>query len=149
MNSLDTMATYVDWLDDLPLPTQGQREQFADYVSHAHSWYKRLSPYPPGTPFYFFLNRYAGWAREHGTPLVWARREPGAHYSAIPTDTYRSAFGCLDYDLKGDRAPLVEERRTAPSKGWPDRSPGVGNLTYGLPDEMCEAGMSLVTGVIH
>jgi hypothetical protein len=35
------------------------------------------------------------------------------------------------------------------SQGWRDRSPGVGQLAYGLPDEILDAGMSLVTGVIH
>jgi hypothetical protein len=149
MSAFESFAAYVNWLAGVPLPTHEQRERFADYVSHVRSWYKRLSPYPPGIPLYFFLNKYAGWAREHGTPLVWERRVRGMNRSEIPTDDYRAAFGYLDYSSRGDQAPLVTERRVAPSQGWPDRSPGIGRLEYGLPGEVLEAGMSLVTGVIH
>lgn len=62
---------------------------------------------------------------------------------------YREAFGCLDFSSQGDRAPLVTEPRVVRPQGWRDRSPGVGQLAYGLPDEILEAGMTLATGVIH
>lgn len=149
MSAFESLAAYVDWLDGEPLPTEDQRERFTDYVSHVQSWYKRGSPYPPGVPIYFFLNKYAGWAREHGTPLVWERRVGGRNRSEIVTEEYRAAFGCLDYSTRGDRAPLVIVRRVAPAKGWPDRSPGVGELAYGLPDEILECGMSLITAAVH
>jgi hypothetical protein len=73
----------------------------------------------------------------------------GTHRSEIPTDEYRAAFGCLDFSDQGDRAPLVTERRIVRSQGWRDHSPGVGELAYGLPDAILEAGTSLATGVIH
>jgi hypothetical protein len=148
VSAFDSVDAYVEWLDDAPLPTREQRERFVDYVSHVVNWYK-ASPYPPGISLYLFLNKYAGWAREHGTPLVWERRVRGRNRSEIPTDEYRAAFGCLDFSNRGDRAPLVMERRTVRSQGWPDRSPGVGQLAYGLPDEILEAGMTRVTGVLH
>ena len=149
MSLHDSLTDYIAWLDGVPLPRPEQRTRFVEYVSHSHSWYKHLPLYPPGAPFYFFLNKYAGWAREHGTPLVWERREQGSHYSQIPTAVYRLAFGYLDYALEGDRVALVEQRRTVPSSGWRDRSPGVGQLSYGLPEEILAAGASLVTGAVH
>jgi hypothetical protein len=145
----DSLTDYVTWLDDELLPTPEQRTSFVEYVAHSHSWYKHLPLYPPGTPFYFFLNKYAGWAREHGTPSVGERKERGSHYSQVSTAVYRSAFACLDYALEGDRVALVEERRTVPPGDWRDRAPGVGRLSYGLPAEVLTAGASLVTGAIH
>jgi hypothetical protein len=43
-----TLAQYVDLVSPVPPPTQQQKEDFADFVSHAHSWYKHLPLYPPG-----------------------------------------------------------------------------------------------------
>jgi hypothetical protein len=148
MSAFVSLRAYVEWLDGEPLPTPEQCERFADYVSHVWSWYKG-SPYPPGYPVSFFLNRYAGWAREHGTPRVWERRVRGANRSEIPTDVYRAAFGCLDYSRQADRAPLVTARHVAPSRGWRGRSPGVGELAYGVPSEILVAGTTRVTAVVH
>jgi hypothetical protein len=149
MRAFDSLDAYIEWLEGVPLPTPDQRHRFVDYVSHVRSWYKAVSPYPPGTPIYIFLNKYAGWGREHGTPLVWERRVHGRGRSEIPTREYQTSFGSLDYTTRGDRVPLVTERRVVVSRGWPDRSPGVGTLEYGLPDEILVAGMTLVTGAIH
>jgi hypothetical protein len=37
-----TLNQYVDLLARVPLPIQVQKENFVQYVSHAHSWYKHL-----------------------------------------------------------------------------------------------------------
>jgi hypothetical protein len=39
------LRRYVDFIAG-ELPTRQQKENFVDYVSHAHSWYKHLSAYP-------------------------------------------------------------------------------------------------------
>src|SRR5918995_5505055 len=65
-----TLPEYLSLISDIPLPTQQQKENFVEYVSHAHSWYKHLPLYPPGAPFYFFIDKYAGCDRlvsEDGT----------------------------------------------------------------------------------
>jgi hypothetical protein len=124
---------------DLPLPTKDQREHFADYVAHSHSWYKRFPPYPPGVEFHFFIDISAGRDRKHGTPLVTDRLEQGVHYSAIPTREYRAAFGYLAYSTGWtNKIPLV-----MPSIG------GESALVHGLPDEVFDAGTAMLTGVIH
>src|SRR6478735_1162875 len=58
-----TVGGYVEMVHDLPLPTDAQKQNFAVYVAHAHSWYKHLPAFPPGAAFYFFLNEYAGCNR--------------------------------------------------------------------------------------
>jgi hypothetical protein len=147
------LAQYLEFVAALPLPTQEQKEQFAEYVSHAHSWYKHLSLYPPGTPFHFFLDRYAGSARKDGTPFIKDRTEPGEHYNQIPTDVYRTAFGYLAYST-GSRnefplvVPVVEETPIRAGGGTPGT--GVTNtLRYGVPPDIFEAGVARLTGVIH
>ena len=52
-----TLREYLSLISDIPLPTQQQKENFVEYVSHAHSWYKHLPMYQPGAPFYFFIDK--------------------------------------------------------------------------------------------
>jgi hypothetical protein len=58
-----SLEQYLALLDGAPAPTREERANFVEYVSHAHSWYKHLPLYPPGCPFYFFLDKYAGCDR--------------------------------------------------------------------------------------
>src|SRR5262245_44499308 len=95
-----TLGEYVDLLSSVPLPTQQQKQNFVEYLSHAHSWYKHLPMYPPGAPFYFFLDKYAGCDRlvsNDGTAILKERTERGFHYSDYPTAKYRDLFGHLAY----------------------------------------------------
>jgi len=147
------LATYVELLADLPLPTKQQKEAFADYVAHAHSWYKHLSPYPPGAEFHFFIDRHAGRERRHGTAEVRDRTERGFHYSEIPTAVYREAFGYLAY-WRGSRntVPFVIPRAAEKGVVAPDPIASMSDsstLTYGLPPEIFEAGASRLSGAIH
>jgi hypothetical protein len=148
MSTFDSLIRYAYFIAG-DLPTQEQRENFVDFVSHAHSWYKHISPYPPGTPFCFFLNKYAGYDRRHGTAEVAERTQQGFHYSAIPTNTYRAAFGCLDFTNRGKRVPLVDEGPVAAPRDQVAGAPGKGALIYGLPVEILDAGTTRLTGVIH
>jgi hypothetical protein len=139
------LRRYVDFIAG-ELPTRQQKENFVDYVSHAHSWYKHLSAYPPGAAFFFFMNKYAGHDRRHGTAEVKQRTETGFHYAQIPTDVYRAAFGCLDYTRSGDRVPLVDEGPVVASSGQMTSVPSKGVLIYGLPGEVLQSGVVRLTG---
>lgn len=148
------LTKYVELVADVPLPTQRHRENFADYVAHAHSWYKHLSPYPPGAEFHFFIDPYAGRERKHGTPLVRDRTQQGFHYAQIPTHIYRSAFGYLAYWRSSrNMVPLVVPRADeGPAVAPRDQialMSGGNTLTYGLPIEIFEAGATRLTGAIH
>jgi len=148
------LARYIDLIAAVPLPTPEQKEHFAQYVSHAHSWYKHLSLYPPGTPFHFHLDWFAGCEREHGTPLIKNRTEPGFHDNAIPTDVYRAAFGYLAYSRRPDNtAPLVipaaKETRVGALEDSTPEACGANILIYGVPREIFEAGTARLTGAMH
>jgi hypothetical protein len=148
------LARYVASIADLPLPTKRQKENFADYVSHSHSWYKHLSPYPPGVEFHFFIDEHAGRERKHGMTLVKDRTQSGYHYSQIPTRVYRPAFGYLAYiRASTNKVPLVvpvvggegDTPQTDPmARVWGDRA-----LLHGLPEEIWDAGATRLTGAVH
>jgi len=61
--TVPSLQQYLALIRGLPLPTSEQRRDFVGYVTSAHSWYKHLPRYLPGTPFYFFIDRYAGYDR--------------------------------------------------------------------------------------
>ena len=95
-----TLGEYLSLISDIPLPTQEQKENFVEYVSHAHSWYKHLPMDQPGAPFYFFIDKYAGYDRflqKDETAFLEARVTKGFHYSALPTAEYLARFGHLAY----------------------------------------------------
>ena len=37
-----TLRQYIELVSDVPFPTHEQKENFIEYVSRAHSWYKHL-----------------------------------------------------------------------------------------------------------
>ncbi len=148
-----SLAQYLDLLAGVPLPTQQQKENFVEYVSHAHSWYKHLPLYPPGEPFYLFMDKYAGCDRvllSDGKAALVGRSQQGFHYSDIPTEQYRNQFGHLGFSCGAGttvallgRGPLVEPRDKVPAV------PGNDALMYHLPAEILEAGAVELTAVIH
>jgi hypothetical protein len=148
-----SLARYVDLLAGVPLPTREQKENFVEYVSHAHSWYKHLPLCPPGVPFHFFIDKYAGWDRTTFSDGTWTfeeRTEDGFHYSQIPTKSYRESFGHLGFSSEAGSTVLLIGQ-------WPmvvprDQTAGVpdyDSLMCGLPAEIMGAGMARLTGVIH
>ena len=148
------LSSYVKFVADVPLPTRRQKENFADYVAHAHSWYKHLSPYPPGAEFRFFIDKYAGCERASGTPLVRDRIKHGFHYSTVPTRLYRSSFGYLAYTTdRINKVGLIvpfagteaEVRRMDPMA----QLFGTRALMHGLPEEIFDAGVARLTGAMH
>ena len=148
-----TLHQYVDLLAPVPLPTQAQKENFVQYVSHAHSWYKHLPLYLPGAPFYFFLDKYAGcdrWVSRDGKAVLRERTEQGFHYSDYSTAKYRNLFGhlayCGGYGTKViplSKGPMVFSRDDLAAV------PGDDAQLYRLPSEVLEAGVTRLTAVIH
>jgi hypothetical protein len=148
-----TLAQYIDLIAEVPLPTTQQRENFAEFVSHAHSWYKHLPYGLPGAPFYFFIDKYAGCdlvITDRGTPGLTERTEQGFHYSYIPTQDYRTCFGHLAFSCGLGRTVF----RLGPSPVVVPRDkvaavPGDDAQMYGLPTVILEAGMAQLTGAMH
>ncbi len=148
------LTEYRDLLRSVPRPTDEQAEAFARFVSEAHSWYKHLPLLPPGTPFRFFVDPYAGFHQEivKGQAVLVPSATHGFHYSSLPTRQYQTRFGHLAYACRaGWSVSLVFDDGSA-LKG-PDTS-GAGVFTPdgqfgGLPPEVVEAGTEYLTGVIH
>lgn len=144
------LAQYKANVAALPSPTLVQMQQFAEFISHAHSWYKGLALFPPGTAIQVFLDPAGGMQLERsseGDVEALPRTEWGFHYSLLPTNEYRERFGYLGFS------------RTSIAKAWRD-----GNLHIGsdgcyydpnlrqlqhLPPEVLEAGRAFISGIIH
>jgi hypothetical protein len=148
-----TLREYLSLISDIPLPTQQQKENFVEYVSHAHSWYKNLPMYQSGAPFYFFIDKYAGYDRflqKDGTAFLEARVTKGFHYSALPTAEYLAYFGHLAYSCGfGKTVVLLSEGPVAVPRDDIPAVPGDDASMYRLPTEIAEAGLTQLTGVIH
>jgi hypothetical protein len=148
-----TLREYLSLISDIPLPTQQQKENFVEYVSHAHSWYKHLPMYQPGAPFYFFIDKYAGYDRflqKDGTAFLEARVTKGFHYSALPTAEYLAYFGHLAYSCGfGKTVVLLSDGPVAVPRDDIPAVPGDDASMYRLPTEIAEAGLTHLTAVIH
>jgi hypothetical protein len=130
-------------------------QQFAVFVSNAHSWYKHLPYLPPGLPFYFFLDPAAGMqlaVKPQGSVDATPRTEGGFHYSWLPTVEYRDRFGYLAYSrIAGTRFSSRSDDGT-----WLVSS-DVGSSVYDptahclcqLPTQVRRVGRAFVSGVAH
>ena len=148
-----TLHEYLSLISDIPLPTQQQKENFVQYVSHAHSWYKHLPMDQPGAPFYFFIDKYAGYDRflqKDGIAFLEARVTQGFHYSALPTAEYLAYFGHLAYSCGfGKTVVLLSDGPVAVPRDDIPAIPGDDASMYRLPTEIEEAGLTHLTAVIH
>jgi hypothetical protein len=148
-----TLRQYLDLISDIPLPTQQQKQNFVEYVSHAHSWYKHLPMYQPGAPFYFFIDKYAGYDRfvqKDGTAFLEARVTKGFHYSAFPTAEYLAQFGYLAFSCGfGKTVTLLSDGPVVIPRDGLAAVPGDDASMYRLPTEIAEAGLTQLTAVIH
>jgi len=107
------MDAYMLVVRALSPPSPEQVKSFVDYVAGAHSWYKHLPLVPPGTPFYFFLDPYAGYdlVYKKGRTGYCEREEQGFHYSDIPTAEYRQRYGFLQYSTGAGTDVFVPESK--------------------------------------
>ena len=148
-----TLGEYLSLISDIPLPTQEQKENFVEYVSHAHSWYKHLPINQPGAPFYFFIDKYAGYDRflqKDEIAFLEARVTEGFHYSALPTAEYLARFGHLAYSCGyGKTVVLLSDGPVAVPRDDIPAVPADDASLYRLPTEIAEAGLTHLTAVIH
>lgn len=139
----------------LPRPTLRQMEDFAQFVSDAHSWYKHLPLYPPGAAFHFFLDPSAGSHRmvdRDGTLRCFESDARGFHYSAIATAEYRRRFGHLAYCRPGGTSVelhLAGGQCIVPADEDLRLFDATANAWRPLPDEVLQAGCALASGLVH
>ena len=94
-----TLAEYKSLTRDLPRPTAPQMEDFAEFVSLAHSCTASAAVSSLCSAV-FFLDPAAGMQRAEasdGSIGVFEREKTGFHYSWIPTLEYRRRFGYLAF----------------------------------------------------
>ena len=149
-----TLVDYKSLTSHLPRPTAQQMEDFAEFVSGAHSWYKHLPPFPPTAELHFFLDPAAGMQlveAADGSIRVRERHENGFHHSWIPTLKYRHRFGYLAFcKSAGTSVSLgIGDARVIPS----DDAPLVYDLEREqlrrIPEAVLHAGGVLVSGLLH
>jgi hypothetical protein len=150
-----TLPEYRILVKSLPRPTILQMQQFAVFVSNAHSWYKHLPYLPPGLPFYFFLDPAAGMqlaVKPQGSVDAISRTKSGFHYSWLPTAEYRDRFGYLAYSrITGTNFSSRSDDGT-----WLISS-DVGSSVYDLtahrlcqlPTQVRRVGRAFVSGIAH
>ena len=146
---------YRSLVADLVRPTRPQMEDFARYVSDAHSWYKYLPLLPPGAPFNFRLDPAAGLQRildNDGTLRAEPLEKGGFHYSSLPTAEYRRRFGHLAFSqADGTTVTLVarDGTRMMPSDGTDSVHDLHKHRLVNIPIDIIEAGTARVSGLIH
>lgn len=149
-----TLREYRDVLAPSGLPSDEQIERFIPYVANAHSWYKHIPPFPPGAPFWFFLDPGAGYETRldaAGRVSYHERTEPfGFHYNYRPTAVWRRDFGALHWHcnegitiLVGGTGELTERPYDGPTILHPEFG------ACRLPPEVEAAGMTYLTGAMH
>jgi hypothetical protein len=154
MGSL-TLPQYRALVASLPTPTPLQMQQFSEFVSHAHSWYKHLPLLPPGAPVQFFLDPAAGLqlvAGPAGTVEATPRGEAGFHYSWLPTTEYRHRFGYLAFSRSLGTSVSFESpdgTRFIGSDDAPCVYDSVARGLLELPGEVLEVGRAFISGIVH
>lgn len=148
-----SLAEYRRHVSQLPRPSSKQIEDFVQFVSGAHSWYKHLPLLPPGEPFHFFVDPMSGYdhAILHDGSVAFRERtdsSPRFHYTWMTTREYRRRFAHLTYaeDASPDFFIYSEgsmlEYVDLPVFTIPDGA-------YRIPPEVAEAGLVELTSVIH
>lgn len=148
-----SLSDYRRHVRDLPRPSAEQIENFVQFVSKAHSWYKHLPLFPPGVPFHFFLDPLSGYDHivlPDGRLRLEERTEnsPRFHYTWMTTEEYRRRFGHLQYEaaagtyFRVQSQGEVREYRNRPVFYTADHM-------YHIPAEVAEAGTVALTAAIH
>ena len=168
------LTEYRALVGALPPPNYDQIEAFTAYVAESHSWYKHLPLWPPGLPFLFFINPYAGLdcivnSNDETTYFPRTKDNLHYHYSWITTKTYRARYGWLDCTCDAGSGVMLPV--TAQQDGKQAAVPAISiykdffrliRVTFQknpfknhtptrthLPPELIEAGTVNVAGLIH
>jgi len=145
---MNNSLSFFEHLSALRLPTEEQSRAFADYVACGHSWYKHLPPFPPGSPFLFFLDPHAGYRHRRCDPVlpsivIEEIHDCSAcwHYSMMPTRMYRERFGHWRYLILDWDSPA--KKPVIPSITAQD------NSTHEIPDELIQICTCRLTALVH
>lgn len=125
------METYVELARSLPIPGPGQTRAFANYLTGAHSWYKRWDQFA----FTFFLDPNVG--RTEFLSPVGARFEDKTGVAVRPgqtTASYREHFGYWNY---------------AHSFRDPPRVQAAGGRSLEIPPDLIRAGTAAVNKLMY
>jgi len=149
------LVSYQSIYRDYPKPSDEQIKDFVEFVCGAKSWYKHLALLPPGVPFHFYFDQYAGWKRikKFGGEVKLTEYKEGderLHYSHIPTNEYRERFGWLAFSCeRGTRMyrwtfkGVQDSNQIYPIVYTSD------SQTYRIPKEVIQAGGIFLTAPIH
>jgi hypothetical protein len=148
---LCSLSDYRQIVADLARPTDQQIENFVEYVSQGHSWYKHLPLLPPGVPFCFFIDPFAGYDHKKKAGSDWApveRTEDSArlHYTSMPTSKYHLKFGHLSYDVGAQAATNSVDTDQSYAR-LPTFFTSQGSQH--IPLEVADAGSAEITAPIH
>lgn len=149
-----TLSQYRELVAQLTKPSLLQMQEFAEYVSHLHSWYKHLPLLPPGVPFQFFLNPTAGMdliTGAEGTIHATARAEAGHRF--LPTTEYRERFGYLACSRSRGTFIAPPNSRLITQFIESDNAvfvfdPDTQSVLQ-LPEVVIEAGSTFISGIVH
>ena len=140
---------------ELEPPSDDQVDDFAAFVAEAHSWYKHLPLCPPGIPFRFFVNPFAGHDRIV-TPDGKVSHRPRTdsterfHYTWMTTADYRRRFASLDYEAKAGATFVLLGQDG--SRVYEHDSPilfSADGQPFLVPAPVLAAGRVEITGVVH
>jgi hypothetical protein len=147
------MSAYAEVVSKLPMPTQAQTRQFAEFVTSAHSWYKHLEIAPP-SPFVFFFDPNAGRTMVHVSDDEVAfvdntDESEQFHYTWQTTEAYRRRFGFWNYE-----APYGRTFQYQSDEGVADTA-GSGLLILSpeeewlpIPDRLARVGTAQLTALM-
>jgi len=165
VDSLPTLSLehYRTLLADITPPTDEQIADFTLYVSGARSWYKHLRRLPPGEPFLFYIDPWAGMDKivtmsGRAEFIVRSAGQHHIHYSWMPTEEYHHRFGRLAFSCGAGKAVyqsvLGVQPDGRPIQGMLEAS-GNWPVIYVEPDrpmrvpvELHEVATTLLTGVV-
>lgn len=158
------LGEYRSQVQRFPRPTRQQILDFASYVSEAKSWYKHLPLLPPGEPFHFFIDPFAGLDRillQDGRVVHMLRTKSTLefHYTWMTSAEFRSRFGCLAFACDAGTELLVPVcirlEDGGEIHGFLNNSSSRASFRltdvreYQLPHEVLAAGTISLTGIIH
>ncbi len=145
---------YLEVIKKLPIPTESQTNQFALFVSDAHSWYKHLPVYP-GQPFFFYLDPNAGRSlvRTQTGDMVFVDitdESPRFHYTWQTTEQYRKRFGFWNYYANyGSSFLFAGEGGVIDTKGAGRMILSSSSGWLKVPDDLMEVGKVFLTFLVH
>ena len=147
------MRSYVEVAKELPVPSDQQTHEFADYVTGAHSWYKHLSLFE-ASAFVFYLDPNAGRAmiRTHDGDAAFVDHDESTklHYTWQRTTSYRERFGYWNYGADyGTSLRYSTQEGVVDTAGPGLRVQSPEGEWAGVPEPLVRAGTAKVSSLMY